>query len=121
MRRAADHHLVMAALSEHEEQALVAEYLQVRHPDVLFWANVNGAHLSGNIGRRAAQMGKLKKEGLLPGLSDLTIFEPRGGWSCLFVEMKKANGGSGASENQVWFIAEVEKRGAIGAVCNGAA
>ena len=42
-------------------------------------------------------MNKLKAEGFLPGVSDLIIFEPRGGYSCLFLEMKKADGGNGAS------------------------
>ena len=64
-------------------------------------------------------MNKLKAEGFLAGVSDLIIFEPRGGYSCLFIEEKDVNGGNGASENQLWFIREVEKRGAIGFVCNG--
>lgn len=106
--------------SEHEEQSAVVEYLQTCYPDTLFWANINGAHLAGNIGRRSAQINKLKGEGLLPGVSDLIIFEPRGNYSALFIEMKRTNGGSGASDNQLWFIREVEKRGAIGFVCNGA-
>lgn len=120
MIRAAQHLQVMAALSEHDEQAAVVEYVQVRYPDALMWATPNGGHLSGNIGRRSAQMNKLKGEGLLPGVSDLIIFEPRGNYSALFIEMKRTNGGSGASDNQLWFIREVEKRGAIGFVCNGA-
>lgn len=120
LQRAADHTNTMAALSEHDEQAAVVEYVQVRYPDALMWSTPNGGHLAGNIGRRSAQINKLKREGLLPGVSDLIIFEPRGGYSALFIEMKRANGGSGASEGQMWFIREVEKRGAIGFVCNGA-
>ena len=120
LQRAAEIHETMAALSEHDEQSAVVEYVQVRYPDALIWATPNGGHLAGNIGRRSAQINKLKREGLLPGVSDLIIFEPRGGYSALFIEMKKTNGGSGASENQLWFIREVEKRGAFGIVCNGA-
>jgi hypothetical protein len=114
--RDTDGHLVLAALkSEHDEQVEVVNYLYLQYHDALFWATPNGASLSG----RGRAMNKLKGEGFLPGVSDLIIFEPRGGYSCLFIEMKKANGGSGASENQTWFIREVEKRGALGAVCNG--
>ncbi len=102
--------------SEHDEQAAVVHYLQIKYPDALFWATPNGAGLSGG-GR---SMNKLKAEGFLPGVSDLIIFEPRGGYSALFVEMKKANGGNGASDNQLWFIREVEARGALGVVSNGA-
>jgi hypothetical protein len=106
--------------SEHDEQAAVVYYLQVKYPDVLFWANSNGAYLAGGTRQRCAQMNKLKAEGFLPGVSDMTIFEPRGGYSSMFLEMKRADGGSGASENQLWFIREVEKRGAFGIVCDGA-
>ena len=120
MRRAAEHHAVMSALPENDEQACVGEDVQVRYPYALMWSTPNGGHLAGNIGRRSAQINKLKREGLLPGVSDLIIFEPHGGYSALFIEMKRANGGSGASEGQMWFIREVEKRGAIGFVCNGA-
>ena len=106
--------------TEHAEQVAVCDWLSLQYPQVLYWANPNGAHLSGSIGQRSAQINKLKAEGFLPGVADLTIFEPRGGYSCLFVEMKRADGGSGASENQSEFLREIEKRGACGAVCNGA-
>lgn len=110
--------LPRAAGSEHAEQTAVVAYLQMTYPNVLFWGNPNGAMMGGGkIG--AIRMNGLKAEGLLPGVSDLTIFEPRGGYSALFVEMKRADGGSGASDNQLWFLREVEKRGAFGIVCNG--
>lgn len=104
---------------EHHEQAAVVDYLQMQYPTVLFWSNPNGAHLSGNAGQRSAQMNKLKREGFLPGVSDLTIFEKRGGFTCMFLEMKREDGGNGASNNQIDFIREVEKRGAYAAVANG--
>ncbi|MFA6176338.1 MAG: VRR-NUC domain-containing protein [Phycisphaerae bacterium] len=102
-------------MSEHQEQALVVEYLQSIYPLALFWATPNGASLSG----RGRAMNKLKAEGCLPGVSDLIIFEPRGGYSAMFLEMKKQGGGSGASENQLWFIRQIEERGAYGVVANG--
>ena len=101
---------------EHYEQVRVCNHLNEHYSDVLFWATPNGASLSG----RGKAMNKLKAEGFLPGVSDLIIFEPRGGYSCLFLEMKKSDGGNGASENQLWFIREVEARGALGVVSNGA-
>jgi hypothetical protein len=103
---------------EHSEQVAVVAYLQMSYPDVLFWATPNGAMMGG--GRAGAiRMNALKAEGLLPGVSDLIIFEPRGGYSAMFLEMKRADGGSGASDNQLWFIRQVEQRGAFGIVCNG--
>ena len=38
MIRAAQHLQVMEALSEHDEQAAVVEYVQVRYPDALIWS-----------------------------------------------------------------------------------
>ena len=105
--------------SEHEEQVATVEYIERKYPKVLFWANPNGAHLSGNIKQRSAQMNKLKAEGFLPGVADLTIFEPRGKYSAMFLEMKRSDGGGGASDNQLDFIREVEKRGAFAAVAKG--
>ena len=105
--------------TEHDEQTAVVSWLQIAHPAALFWATPNGAHLSGGIGQRAAAMNKLKAEGFLAGVSDLIIFEPCGGYSALFVEMKRARGGV-VHENQYWFIMQVEQRGALGMVAEGA-
>ena len=101
--------------SEHAEQVAVCAYLDRVYPQVLYWATPNGASLTG----RGRAMNKLKGEGFLPGVSDLIIFEPMSGYSCMFLEMKRAGGGNGASDNQMWFLREVEKRGAFGIVCNG--
>lgn len=103
---------------EHHEQAAVVEYLQRRYPNVLFFSVPNGAHLAGNASQRAAKMNKLKAEGFLPGVSDLIIFEPSGGYSAMFLEMKRERGGK-LSENQAWFLAEVEKRNGFTAVAHG--
>lgn len=117
--RAAQHHQVVAVISEHDEQVAVVDYLFRKYPDALFWATPNGARLSGGPSRRAAQMNALKAEGFLPGVSDLIIFEPRGKYHCFFLEMKRKTGGV-VSENQVDFLAQAEKRGAFTAVANGA-
>lgn len=106
-------------LDEHSEQVAVVDWLHITHPSVLFWATPNGVFLAGGPKRRAAAMNKLKGEGFLPGVSDLIIFEPRGGYSCLFLEMKRKHGGV-VSENQQWFLREIEQRGAIGFVAEGA-
>lgn len=104
--------------TEHEEQVAVVEFLQRFYPDVLFWSTPNGAHLAGNIKQRSASINKLKREGFLPGVSDLILFEPRGGYACMFLEMKRAKGGE-TSENQEWFLAQVEQRGGYGVVAHG--
>ena len=64
-------------------------------------------------------MNALKAEGFLPGVADLIIFEPRGGFSCMMLEMKRRRGGV-VSDNQFDFLAQAEARGAFTAVCHGA-
>lgn len=107
-------------MSEHQEQVAVVDYLSIMYPDVLFWSTPNGARLASGRDKRLSsiRINALKAEGLLPGVSDLIIFEPRGGYSAMFLEMKKRNGGA-VSENQKWFLAEVEKRGGYGVVAHG--
>ena len=117
--RAAEHHAVMTSISEHDEQVAVVEYIYRRYPTALFWATPNGARLSGSASKRARQMNALKAEGLLPGVADLIIFEPRGGFSCMMLEMKRKRGGV-VSDNQFDFLAQAEARGAFTAVANGA-
>ena len=105
-------------VSEHEEQMLVVDMLHRLYPNVLFWSTPNGAHLAGNIRQRSASMNKLKSEGFLPGVSDIIIFEPRDKYSAMFLEMKRAKGGE-VSENQEWFLAQIEERGGYGVVAHG--
>jgi hypothetical protein len=112
-------------IDEHAEQVLVVDYIYKQYGnDILFFSVPNGARLASGRGRdaqriAAIRMNKLKAEGLLPGVSDLIIFEPRGGYSAMFLEMKRADGGCGASESQLEFIAKVESRGGYGVVANG--
>ena len=104
--------------TEHAEQVAVVEYLHRFYPDALFWSTPNGAHFFGGPKQRFGMVNKVKREGMLPGVSDLIVFEPRGGYSALFLEMKRERGGE-LHENQMWFLREVEKRGGFGAVAQG--
>ena len=101
-------------MSEHTEQMTFCNWMNLQYPNVLYFSVPNGGWLAGNDSQRAAQMNKLKSEGLLPGVADLFIAEPRGEFHGMFLEMKQTGGK--LSENQKWFIAESEKRGYFTAV-----
>jgi len=101
-------------MTEHAEQAAFCDWMNVQYPDVLYFSIPNGGWLAGDAGQRAGQMNKLKGEGLLPGVADLFIAEPRGEFKGMFVEMKQRGGK--LSDNQKWFLAEAEKRGYFTAV-----
>lgn len=80
-------------MSESIEQQAVITWFRTQYPDKIIFAIPNGAWLSGDAKRRAMIMRKSKKEGLLPGVSDLFIPVPimptNGSWfHGLFIEMK---------------------------------
>jgi hypothetical protein len=58
--------------------------------DVSF-AVPNGVHIAGSAKGRARHMAALKKRGLKPGVSDIVIAYPAGGFHGMFLEMKRDN------------------------------
>lgn len=66
------------------------------------WARSNGAPLLyaiPNGGNRDAREGeRLKLEGVMPGIPDLHLPMARGGFHSLYIEMKKAKGGTTSPE-----------------------
>lgn len=87
---------VAAALlpTEHDEQATFVQWFRLQFPKVLIFAIPNGAYLSGTPQQRAAQMARLKAEGLVPGVPDLCVPE----WD-MWIEFKRQRGGR-VSEGQ---------------------
>lgn len=74
--------------SEHDEQVAFVAWFRLQFPKVLIFAIPNGAYLSGTPGQRAAQVARLKAEGLMPGVPDLHVPE----WN-LWIEFKRQSGG----------------------------
>jgi len=72
--------------SEHQLQTEIVEWFSLTYPQYIIFAVPNGAMLGGNV---YAQIAKLKKEGLLNGVSDLIIVLNQ---KILFVEVKSQKG-----------------------------
>lgn len=66
---------------EFQEQMQLAYWL--RGQDILFTTSIAGVNLSKTA------RGKAKAAGYLPGTPDVMIFEPRGVFKGLFIEMKR--------------------------------
>ncbi len=101
---------------EANEQKVVVEYLRLRR--LLFTATLGGVRLS--IG----QASQLKRQGYSKGVPDLLIFEPKGVYLGLFIELKrkKVKGqpkGKMSPEQEVW-LSELSKRKYYACVCHGA-
>ena len=78
----------LPAPSEHTEQVAFVQWFRLQFPGVLIFSVPNGSHLAGTIAQRAAQVARLKAEGMVSGVPDLEIPE----WGC-YVEMKRQRGG----------------------------
>jgi hypothetical protein len=95
---------VPVALETAEQTAFVA-WFRLAHPKVLIHSIPNGAYLAGTPAQRAAQMARLKAEGLVEGVPDLHI----PAWN-LWVEMKRSRDGR-LSEAQERIIADLRALG----------
>ena len=89
--------------SEHQEQVNLVARVRLLYPDVIIYAIPNGGY------RHLKEAVRLKAEGVLAGIPDLFIAEPRGGWHGLYVEVKKRNGK--LSKDQALRIAELRLKG----------
>ena len=113
-------------LTEHQHQAIVItwfdEFCTITPEFAHLYGKLasvpNGAFLAGNAGRRAAQMNKLKAEGLRPGYPDLQLLWPCGSYHGLLIEMKK-NQKSTPRENQEEWLDFFCRAGYFATVCVG--
>lgn len=100
-------------LKEENEQAAVVAFLREKYPDALFTIAPNGFKLPIGVAIKMSRMGYKK------GTPDILVFEPRGQYKGLFIEMKATRGGE-VSEAQAAFIAALRVRGYKAEVCAGA-
>lgn len=98
--------------SESSEQTTLVARVRNFHPDLVFMSIPNGGKREPRV---AAQM---KREGVLAGVPDLFLAEPRLGAHGLFIEMKKIGGKT--SNNQDSIIGKLKDKGYRVVVCEGA-
>jgi hypothetical protein len=86
--------------SEYIEQRALVAWATIQsktiHELAALFSVPNGAHVS------KAQAGKLKSEGLKAGVPDLFLAIPRGGYSGMFIEMKRITGGIVSEAQKEW-------------------
>jgi hypothetical protein len=98
--------------TEAKEQKAFVSWMRLQYPDVIIFSVPN--HLI----RSQAQAMNEYSMGLLVGVPDLAIMEPRGPWHGLFIEMKRREGGivSGAQDS---VIARLNDKGYHAIVAQG--
>lgn len=91
MRSMGSRPAILRTPTEHEEQREYVRWFRQTYPEVRIMAIPNGG------ARSPATAGRLKAEGVSPGVPDLFI--PAWG---LWVEMKRAKGGKVSPEQKEW-------------------
>lgn len=81
----------MELKTEHEEQREFVQWFRQTYPAVRIFAIPNGGH------RSLSQAGRLKAEGVSPGVPDLFI----PAWK-LWIEMKREKGGVVSTDQSSW-------------------
>lgn len=102
--------------NEHKEQVTLIEWCEWNkgtYPDLeMIYAIPNGGF------RFDATAGRLKAEGVKPGVPDLMLPVPRGTFHGLYIEMKAHTGGR-VSEHQAAWHEKLKRQGYAVAVCPG--
>ena len=104
----------MKHLESNEQQALFqwAKLAQAKHPELSL------LHAIGNGGKRnLIEAARMKREGVLAGVSDVFLPVARNGFHGLYIELKV--GKNKASGNQEWWIEQTTKQGYMATVCYG--
>lgn len=89
-------HTDVKGSSEHADQvALFSRAME--HEDRI--PELRGLYATPNAGKRSRRVGyELKREGLRPGMLDVCLPLPRGGYGALYIEMKRPGNGPSADQ-----------------------
>lgn len=100
---------------EHAEQVAVVTWARwrINQHAALEWLHAipNGAKFGSNRKLAAIQAGRLKAEGLLPGVPDLFLPYPAHGYHGYYIEMKRPGNIKGVRDGQRDFMAWAESVG----------
>lgn len=87
--------------TEHEEQVRVVSWCGIQAQRGM--PELERIFAIANGGARAkATAGKLKAEGVKPGVPDLMLPVPKGIYAGMFIEMKRRKGGTVSAEQKDW-------------------
>ena len=102
----------IAPESEANQQEIVIKYLRLAYPTALYCASAGGMRTS------YLQAIKMKRTGYVKGFPDLFIYEPRGEFHGLAIEMKKVKG-SKIEPEQVQWQEQLRNRNYCSYICKG--
>jgi hypothetical protein len=98
--------------TEQKVQETVIKWLLLQYPHALYCASAGGMRTSQGTAI------KMKRAGYVKGFPDLFIYEPRGKYHGLAIELKREKGGQVSPEQNEWRNA-LESRGYCAYICRG--
>jgi hypothetical protein len=99
-------------MSEEKEQIALCQYMRLQYPSIIFSSDHSGIRVSQGL---ANKVKKLHSEN---GIPDLTIYEPRGGYYGLCIELK-ATGNSPFRKTGMLRDNEHLRKGYLAGFCTG--
>lgn len=99
-------------MTEAQEQEAVVEWCDLH--DVLVY------HIANERKAPLATIQALKRQGMRPGVPDLCVPVPKGGYGALYIEMKAGGSRNKPTEAQIAWIAKLRRSGNAAYVCYGA-
>jgi len=105
-------------MSESNEQIAIVQWFRLQYPKYRLISIPNGQMIGGR--NKFALVNKYKKEGMLPGVSDLFLCVPRSGYGGLWLEMKaKGKTASSLSPDQIYWQSDMRDAGYKAECCFG--
>mgnify|MGYP003148491468 FL=1 len=98
-------------MSEDKLQSAVVRYIQLKYPKVKYCSSIAGAYISSPAQRR-----KIVRNGYVRGKNDLDIYEARGGYFALMLELKQK---AYPTQAQKDWIAAMNERGYCAIITRG--
>lgn len=98
-------------MKEYQLQKAVIKWINLKYPRILYCASAGGVRTSFTQAKR------MKATGYVKGFPDLFIYEPKGSYNGLAIEIKILKGR--ASISQIDWINKLEERGYFAKVCKG--
>lgn len=96
-------------MSEYDEQVALINWFRFQFPKLILFSIPNGEfrHITTAI--------KLKKSGVLSGVSDLFLMKPNKKYHGMFIELKSAKGK--LTDQQKYFLEQAKAQGYAASVC----
>jgi|TARA_Y100000310_G_scaffold116405_1_gene115101 hypothetical protein len=98
-------------MSEDKLQSAIVKYIQYKYPNVKYCSSIAGAYISSRV-----QRAKIVRNGYVRGKNDLDIFEARGGYFALMLELKEK---AYPTKEQKEWIEAMNQRGYCALVTRG--